>query len=55
MGSAVGIGVSGHSIGSEVTWFPKGEEGVVQREAITRFEMCGSYEIVTESVKVKSS
>jgi hypothetical protein len=42
VGSAVGIGVSGHSIGSEVTWFPKAEEGVVQRKGNTAFEMCGS-------------
>jgi hypothetical protein len=42
MYSAVGFGVTGRSNDSEVTWFPKAEEGVVQRKGITMFEMCRS-------------
>lgn len=49
------VEVSDLSIGSGVTWWPKVEEGVVQRKEITRFGKCRYSEIVTENVIVEDS
>jgi len=44
--------VSGLSVGSGVTWWPKAGRGMVQRKGITKFDKCKSSEMITINVKI---